>query len=107
MNANLSLIVAAFAGGLYNILPHGIIEMDSEGITTGLLEEAIGSDKPKVIEDYPKDKRGPSCLILGWTAQQRPIHACVGYKGSKPLIITTYRPDLCSHKWNRGFCSRR
>ena len=107
MSAELPLIVAAFADGLYNVLPQGIIEMDNDDITTGILEEAIGSDKPEVIEDSPEDRRGPSCLLLGWTAQQRPIHVCIGYRGSKPLVITTYRPDLWPHKWDRGFRSRR
>ncbi|KKK76662.1 hypothetical protein LCGC14_2861410, partial [marine sediment metagenome] len=58
MHTNLSLIVVAFTSGLYNISHHGIIEMDNDGITTELLEEAIGSDQPEVVEDYPEDKRG-------------------------------------------------
>ncbi len=110
MHANLPLIVASFAGGVhfYDItVLHGRIEMDNDGITTELLEEAIGSDKPEVIEDCPKNPRGPSCLILGWTQQQRPITVCIGYKGSKPLVITAYRPDLCPDKWTPDFRSRR
>jgi len=27
-----------------------------------------------IIENYPEDKYGPSCLIFGMTAERRPIH---------------------------------
>jgi len=30
--------------------------------------------KGEVIEDYPEDKYGPSCLIFGRTVSGRPIH---------------------------------
>ncbi len=47
-----------------------------------------------VIEDYPDDKYGPSCLIFGRTLSQRPIHVQCSYP-SRPIIkiITLYEPD--------------
>jgi hypothetical protein len=47
-----------------------------------------------VIEDYPGDKYGPSCLLLGFTATSRPLHIQCSYP-SRPLvkIITLYEPD--------------
>lgn len=47
-----------------------------------------------VIEDYPEDKYGPSCLILGMTSKKRPIHIQCSYP-SRPIlkIITLYEPD--------------
>lgn len=36
------------------------------------IRETITSGQ--VIEDYPEDKYGPSCLICGSTQAQRPIH---------------------------------
>jgi len=36
------------------------------------IREAIVSGE--VIEDYPEDKYGPSCLILGYTRSGRPLH---------------------------------
>ena len=47
-----------------------------------------------VIEDYPEDKYGPSCLILGVTSKKRPIHIQCSYP-SRPIlkIITLYEPD--------------
>jgi hypothetical protein len=48
----------------------------------------------EVIEDYPEDKYGPSCLILGMTQAGRPLHIQCSYP-SRPLlkIITLYEPD--------------
>ncbi len=47
-----------------------------------------------VIEDYPEDKYGSSCLILGMTSKKRPIHIQCSYP-SRPIlkIITLYEPD--------------
>ena len=48
----------------------------------------------EVIEDYPEDRYGPSCLILGRTRAGRPLHIQCSYP-SRPLIkiITLYEPD--------------
>jgi hypothetical protein len=47
-----------------------------------------------IIEDYPDDKYGPSCLILGFTRHNRPLHIQSSYP-RRPLIkvITVYEPD--------------
>jgi hypothetical protein len=37
------------------------------------MEQAV-SMRSEVIEDYPEDKYGPSCLILGFTVYGRPLH---------------------------------
>ncbi|MEG4010571.1 MULTISPECIES: DUF4258 domain-containing protein [unclassified Microcoleus] len=56
------------------------------------LRDAISSGE--VIEDYPDDKYGPSCLILGFTLAARPLHIQCSYP-SRPLIkiITLYEPS--------------
>ena len=47
-----------------------------------------------VIEDYPEDKYGPSCLILGITSKKKPIHIqCIYPSRSILKIITLYEPD--------------
>ena len=33
----------------------------------------------RIIENYPHDKYGPSCLILGFTKEGRPLHIQVSY----------------------------
>ncbi len=48
----------------------------------------------EVIEDYPHDKYGSSCLILGFTPNGRPLHVQCSYP-SRPIIkiVTVYEPD--------------
>lgn len=52
----------------------------------------------EMIEDYPDDKYGPSCLVLGFTRNGRPLHIQCSYP-SRPLIklITLYEPK--SDEW--------
>ena len=47
-----------------------------------------------LIEDYPDDKYSPSCLLLGFTQAERPLHLQVSYADSDLVkIITLYEPD--------------
>ncbi len=47
-----------------------------------------------IIESYPHDPRGPSCLILGHADTGRPIHVVCGTSDPETLlIITAYEPD--------------
>ena len=56
------------------------------------IEESVASGE--IIEDYPTDKYGPSCLIYGRTNANRPIHVqCTYPKNLKVKIITVYEPD--------------
>ena len=61
-------------------------------ITMQEVREAI--ETCEILEDYPEDKYGPSCLILGFTKSKRPLHIQYSYP-SRPLIkiITLYEPD--------------
>jgi Domain of unknown function (DUF4258) len=48
----------------------------------------------EIIEDYPDDKYGPSCLILGFTQAHRPLHVQCSYPFRALIkIITLYEPD--------------
>lgn len=56
------------------------------------IEESIYSGK--IIEPYPDDPRGASCLILGYSSQNRPLHVLCGRLGEEEiLIITAYEPN--------------
>jgi len=46
----------------------------------------------EVIEDYPEDARGHSCLMLGWGYGGRPIHVVCAPKSEYLAIITVYIP---------------
>ena len=60
------------------------------------IREAIR--QAELLEDYPDDKYGPSCLLLGFTQGGRALHLQCSYP-SRPLVkvITVYAPD--SAEW--------
>jgi hypothetical protein len=68
------------------------------------VREAISTSE--MIEDYPDDKYGPSCLLLGFTSSNRPLHIQCSYP-SRPLvkIITLYEPDPA--RWVNSRTRRR
>lgn len=48
----------------------------------------------EIIEDYPDDKYYPSCLLLGFTNQNRPLHIHCSYPTRDLVkIVTVYEPD--------------
>lgn len=68
------------------------------------IKEAVATGQ--LIEDYPNDEYGPSCLISGLTQTNRLIHVHCSYP-SRPLIkiITLYEPD--PKRWSNDFTTRR
>ena len=78
----------------YWLTLHAEIERDADLITVREIEETLLSYESKIIEDYPNDPRGQSCLLLGFTKENQPIHIICGISESETLIIiTVYRPD--------------
>ncbi len=77
----------------YEFSKHAVDQTIIRGISVAEPEEAISS-RGEVIEDYPEDKYGPSCLILGFSMAGRPLHIQCSYP-SRPLIeiVTVYEPD--------------
>lgn len=71
---------------------HAVRQMVTRNITPDEVVQTVLAGE--VIEDYPDDKYGPSCLLLGRTASQRPLHVQCTHP-SRPLVkvITTYEPD--------------
>lgn len=57
-------------------------------------ELVIAIANGEIIENYPEDQRGHSCLVLGYTKDGQPIHSVCAYDPSGTLvIITTYFPE--------------
>ena len=71
---------------------HALNQSIVRQISVQELREAIANGE--IIEDYPDDKYGPSCLIVGFTIAARPLHVQCSYP-SRPLvkIITLYEPN--------------
>ena len=84
-------IRAKVANNQFEFSKHAVDQAILRGIRVQEIREAIAAGV--VIEDYPGDKYGPSCLVLGFTDAQRPLHIQCSYP-SRPLvkIITVYEP---------------
>jgi hypothetical protein len=82
----------------YRLTSHAEKEREADQITIRDIEEALLSGRCEVIENYPDDPRGASCLLLGFTEEGLPLHLVCGV--SLPdvmVIVTVYRPH--PDKW--------
>ncbi len=77
----------------YRLTSHAERERGSDRITRREIEEAVLSHQAEVIESYPGDVRGRSCLVLGFTKGGGPLHMVCGLGAEELIIITVYRPD--------------
>ena len=80
------------ADGLFEFSQHAVDQSIMRHIRVQELREAVAVGE--IIEDYPDDKYGPSCLVFGVTLLNRPLHIQCSYP-SRPVvkIITLYEPD--------------
>jgi hypothetical protein len=85
-------------------LPHTIRQMSrlDRMISTTEVEAVVRTGE--VIEDYPEDSRGHSCLMLGFGRDDRTIHVVCAPKDEYLAIITTYLPD--PNQWTPDFRGR-
>jgi hypothetical protein len=74
-------------------LPHAIRQMNKPERMISELEVHEVVMKGEMIEDYPEDARGPSCLMAGETPQERTIHVVCAPRDEYLVIITAYVPD--------------
>ena len=77
----------------YELSRHAVDQSIKRDISIADLEEAV-LGHCELVEDYPEDKYGPSCLLLGFTKAGRAMHIVCSYP-SRPLlkIITLYEPE--------------
>ena len=80
------------ADDLFEFSKHAVDQSILRNISLDEFRESIAN--ATVIEDYPDDKYGPSCLVLGFTKNGRPIHVQCTYATRDLLkVITLYEPD--------------
>jgi hypothetical protein len=96
----LSLVRQAAALRLL-FLPHAIRQMSRPDrlITTSEIHSVV--EHGEIIEDYPEDVRGHSCLMLGFGEDSRAIHVVCSPKDDYLAIITAYLPD--KDEWSDNF----
>jgi len=76
----------------YKTSHHAEVEREAETITIDDIKTAILDGE--LLEDYPNDPRGHSCLMLGTTEDGRPLHVVLTILDpiEEVLIITVYIP---------------
>ena len=85
-------------------LPHAVAQMarPDRMISPDEVEAAVMQGE--LVEDYPSDPRGPTCLLLGQGEQGRPVHVVCAPRADFLAIITAYTPD--SSQWSPDFRRR-
>ena len=84
---------------------HAIRQMSRPDRMISAQEIRKSIEKGQVIEEYPEDPRGHSCLILGEGVRKRPIHVVCSPKDEYLAIITAYLPQ--EEEWCEGFTVRK
>jgi hypothetical protein len=82
---------------------HGFERCVERGISPEEVKDAI--IQGEVIEEYPEDKYGPSCLIYGITRRRRILH--VQCSVDPVWVITAYDPTLNPDDWDPEFKRRK
>ena len=82
--------------GKFEFTRHAFKRAIERNISEQEIREA--SSTLEVIEDYPEDKYTPSCLLLGFTLNNRVLHIQVSKMDSDTTrIITLYEPE--ANQW--------
>lgn len=86
------------------LLPHAVKQMSRPDrmISTDDIREAIFHGE--IIEEYPEDLRGESCLVF-LTKEQRVIHVVCSPESEYLAIITAYLP--AADQWSADFKVRK
>lgn len=105
MTADFLNIIRAAAAKRIIYTEHALDEMnrEEEMITKDEIREIVG--KGQIIEDYPEDKRGRSCLMFAYSSKRRPVHVVCSPKEDYLGVITAYIPS--AEKWVENFRIRR
>jgi hypothetical protein len=98
-------VCAAVAAGQVHVSEHAYDEAVDDGLSVVDLLDATPSGE--VIEDYPTDPRGASCLALIAVGNDRPVHAVWAFDegAGRAILITVYQPDPA--RWSDDFRIRR
>ena len=88
----------------YEISLHADDERIADELTVFQLEFILS--QCKIIEQYPDDPRGESCLTVGFKPEGMPVHIVCGKNPSGHLIfITVYIPTM--PKWRDPYTRNR
>ncbi len=91
---DLKFIREKIASGKWKFTIHALEQCDEREIDISSVIVAL--TKGEIIEDYPEDSRGHSCLVLGH-CERRPLHIVCGSHEDELVIVTVYIPEFA--KW--------
>jgi len=86
-------------------LPHAVSQMNAPDRMISTQEVRTVVSRGVVIEDYPEDARGHSCLLLGRGDADRVLHVVCAPRPDYLAIITTYLPS--PDQWEPDWRTRR
>ena len=85
-------ISSKVASDSFEFSKHAVDQMMHRSILVHEVKEALST--PEILEHYPNDKYGPSCLVLGFSSQGKSLHVVCTHPDRELLkIITIYEPD--------------
>jgi len=87
---DLNWIISRIEKDEYFFSEHADNERMNDNLFISEIEESILNGT--LLESYPDDKRGHSCLLVGFTKEGKPIHSVCGVNGDRLVIITVYIP---------------
>ncbi len=77
----------------FRLSEHAENEKQRDKIYFNEIDEAFKNIE--LIEEYPEDPRGRSCLLLGFSLKGKPLHfVCGDLDKENILFITMYRPKI-------------
>jgi len=86
-------------------LPQAVRQMSRPDRMIRVAEVRNVVERGELVEDYPQDVRGHSCLILGYGMGGTPIHVVCSPKGDFLAVITAYIPSL--EEWEYDYKQRK
>lgn len=87
----------------YVITEHARLRLFERNISVDDIQRAIADGE--IIRQYEDDKPFPSCLILSYTSDERPIHVVVSIDDGYIYLITAYIPD--EDIWDADFKTKK
>ena len=90
---DINLIIDAIESKRVLITSHAKTEAEEDGLEFEVIYYSVFGGE--IIKDYPQDRPCPSCLVLGMTPSNEPVHSVWAYDQRRQIaiLITVYRPD--------------
>ncbi len=105
MSRTFEAVREAIVRGSVRVSQHAVEELEADDLSVDTIVSAVLAGE--LIEDYPDDPRGPSCLVLSSHESGDWVHTVWGWDSGSGIavLITAYRPH--PRKWEHDLKRRR